>query len=95
MDNIRSVIDLVHSFFGGIVTFTLFRDANQSFEAVAGDEEVLKSVGLLAGMNVLPETSLCGHAVLWSDQNLYINSLRDDWRYKYVGHSKLSQMASS
>nr|XP_031857890.1 uncharacterized protein CI109_006686 [Kwoniella shandongensis]KAA5524962.1 hypothetical protein CI109_006686 [Kwoniella shandongensis] len=82
--NIQSAMDLVQAFFGGICTFTLFRDNIQELVACAGHPEIFESRGLVRGTRLLPETSLCGHSVLCNDPNKtnYIPSLEDDWRYR-------------
>lgn len=79
--NIRSATELVQSFFGGLCTFSLFRDNVQELMAVAGAPEVIEAVQLFPGKRLLPETSLCGHSVLLGDKNLYIPNLALDWRY--------------
>lgn len=80
--NIRSATELVQSFFGGLCTFSLFRDNVQELMAVAGAPEVIEAVQLFPGKRLLPETSLCGHSVLLGDKNLYIKNLACDWRYR-------------
>lgn len=82
IENFQSTVDLIHAFYGGIVTFTLFRGHLQSFMAVQGDPSVLEAAGLRNGMQVLPETSMCGHSVLWTDQDLVVRDLKEDWRYR-------------
>ena len=52
--------------------------------AIKGDPEVLHAAGLKLGMQVLPETSMCGHSVLWSDQDMVVSDLTKDWRYRSV-----------
>lgn len=88
VENFQSTVDLVHTFYGGkgksiIVTFTLFRGSSQEF-MVQGDRSTLKAAGLKDGMKVLPESSMCGHSVLWTDQDLVVKDLKEDWRYRYV-----------
>jgi hypothetical protein len=84
IENFQSTVDLVHAFYGGksIVTFTLFRGSSQEFMAVQGEPETLKAAGLKNGMKVLPESSMCGHSVLWTDQDLVVKDLKEDWRYR-------------
>jgi hypothetical protein len=50
--------------------------------AVQGEPETLKAAGLKNGMKVLPESSMCGHSVLWTDQDLVVKDLKEDWRYR-------------
>lgn len=64
------------------MTFTLFRGSSQEFMAVQGDPSTLKAAGLKNGMKVCPESSMCGHSVLWTDQDLVVRDLKEDWRYR-------------
>ncbi|KAL7419438.1 hypothetical protein Q5752_006276 [Cryptotrichosporon argae] len=79
--NIESAVDLVQAVFGGLCTFTLFRDNVQVLMAVCGDPDVVKAVGLAPGNRLLPETSLCGHQILFDRAELHIPNLATDWRY--------------
>lgn len=78
--NVQKATDLVQAFFGGIVTFTLFKHSQQELIAISGTASVIDSIGLFVGKRLLPETSLCGHSIL-ARQNVYIENLAKDWRY--------------
>lgn len=78
--NVQKATDLVQAFFGGIVTFTLFKHSQQELIAISGPKDVVDSIGLFVGKRLLPETSLCGHAIL-AKENIYIENLAKDWRY--------------
>lgn len=80
IDNIQSATDLVQAYFGGLCTFTLFRDNVQVLMAVSGDSAVIEAVGLHPGKRLLPETSLCGHQVLFRRRSMYVPDLANDWR---------------
>jgi hypothetical protein len=80
IDNIQSATDLVQAYFGGLCTFTLFRDNVQVLMAVSGDSAVIEAVGLHSGKRLLPETSLCGHQVLFRRRSMYVPDLASDWR---------------
>lgn len=84
VENIQSAIDLVQAYFGGLCTFSLFQNNVQVLMACSGPPEVLDAVGLFPGKQLLPETSLCGHAVLFGEDSghMYIPDLAQDWRYK-------------
>jgi hypothetical protein len=75
-------VDLVQAFFGGICTFTLFKNSVQELICVAGDPDVISAVGLYPGKRLLPETSLCGHSVLRPGTDLYVQNLAQHWIYK-------------
>lgn len=79
--NIKAATDLVQAYFGGICTFTLFRDNVQELMAVSGPADVVASIGLHKGQRLLPETSLCGHSVLFAGDTTYVPNLGCDWRY--------------
>jgi hypothetical protein len=79
--NVQAATDLVQAFFGGIVTFTLFKHSQQELIAISGPKDVVDAVGLFVGKRLLPETSLCGHAILFPKDMLYIPDLARDWRY--------------
>ncbi|WVW83503.1 hypothetical protein I302_105524 [Kwoniella bestiolae CBS 10118] len=81
--NIQSAIDIISAFFPGtVVTFTLFRNAIQTFVAVAGPDDLLKTFGLVNGMYVEPNTGLCGHSILLDNEIMFVPSLSDDWRFR-------------
>jgi hypothetical protein len=82
--NIQTALDLVRAFFGGICTFSLFQQNVQVLMACSGPPEVLEAVGLFPGKRLLPETSLCGHSVLFANESthMYIPDLAQDWRYQ-------------
>lgn len=79
--NVQAATDLVQAFFGGIVTFTLFKHSQQELIAISGPKDVVDAVGLHVGKRLLPETSLCGHAILFPKEKVYIPNLARDWRY--------------
>lgn len=82
VENIQAALDLVRAYFGGICTFSLFQQNVQVLVACSGPQEVLEAVGLFPGKRLLPETSLCGHSVLFADgsTHMYIPDLAQDWR---------------
>jgi hypothetical protein len=82
--NIQAALDLVRAYFGGICTFSLFQQNVQVLMACSGPPEVLDAVGLFPGKRLLPETSLCGHSVLFANgsPHIYIPDLAQDWRYQ-------------
>lgn len=84
VQNIQAALDLVRAFFGGICTFSLFQQSVQVLMACSGPPEVLDAVGLFPGKRLLPETSLCGHSVLFANESthMYIPDLAQDWRYQ-------------
>jgi hypothetical protein len=59
--------------------------------AVQGSEEALAAAGLKQGMRVLPETSMCGHSVLWMDQDLEVSDLSTDWRFRQVASRRFRE----
>lgn len=79
--NVQAATDLLQAFFGGICTFTLFRNNVQELVAVSGSPEVLQGIGLHAGLRLLPESSLCGHTVLFPTAKFFVQNLASDWRY--------------
>lgn len=82
--NIQAAIDLIRAYFGGICTFSLFQQNVQVLMACSGPPDVIEAVGLFPGKRLLPETSLCGHSVLFADgpTHVYIPDLTKDWRYQ-------------
>jgi len=88
--NIQAATDLVQAFFGGVVTFTLFKYSQQELVATAGDAGDIAAMGLYPGKRLLPETSMCGHTLL-AKETVYVADLRLDWRHQgnpYAGGLK-------
>jgi hypothetical protein len=77
----QSAVKLVQRFFGGLVTFTVFRGRFQILMGLAGGAGSLEGSELVTGTRKLQETSLCGHAVLFADQVSCYTDMENDWRF--------------
>jgi hypothetical protein len=79
--NMQTVVDLVSAFSpGSLATFSLFQDGDQVHYALAGSSESLGRFGLVKGVRIPPEDSLCGHAVL--GKVLFVPDMSSDWRFR-------------
>lgn len=81
--NIQAATEVIAEFFPGtLCTFSLFHDHIQKHYCPAGDQDLISKFGILPGLRIPSEDSLCGHAVLHLDAPFFVGNLQQDWRYR-------------
>lgn len=95
--NIQGAVEILSAFFPtALCTFTLFNNDIQTFYAIAGSSNLADRYNLKPNDVVLPDTSLCGHCILFDDV-MSIPRMDEDWRFRsnpYVKAGIISYIGS-